>query len=84
MIFAPHLQVAFLFKTQVILSILGVPDFVCFRPLLIVLSISNEKRTFCYVDAFFIHHNFHLDLSFDEKHNIIFTFSGRRKLFVRM
>ena len=79
MIFALHLQAAFLFKTQVILSILGVPDFVCFRPLLIFPHISNENHTFCYADAFFIHHNFHLDLSFDEKHNIIFTFSGRHK-----
>ena len=66
MIFALHLQVAFWFKTYVILSILGVPDFVCFRPLFIFLYISNEKHKFCYVDAFFIHHDFHLDLSFDE------------------
>ena len=84
MIFALHLQDAFLFKTQVILSILGVPDFVCFRPLFIFPHISKENHTSCYADAFFIHQNFHLDLSFDEKHNIIFTFSGRRKLLVRM
>ena len=72
------IQFHFCWNKHVILSILGVPRFVCVRLSFMFFIFPMENQTFCNVCDFGMCNNFHHNCNFNEKHNEIFTFWGAR------